>query len=449
MKWHHWFIIVLTQIALVALGLWVYHLLLGGTGIEPGVAITVWASVITIVFVVFSVLALKNIDGKIAELEKLKDNQEEKFNEIERSSKAIVDSARDARKQIVDQAELEIKKLLEKSTKRQTYFDQITGINNELMPDKRVFAFTNFLRENKEIDGIDFAYIYIGRGNAYMSLGKFENAKNDYEMALQVCHPLNKVNALSALAGYYVNVKDFSKSIECLQEALELNPESATLCVDIGNSYNALKQFDEAEKYYKRAINYNPNFAEYYYNKAVQVKDVSRPVDREQIGAYLDKSIEINPMFLPAHLTKAGLLYDEHKYEEAIAELTPLISRSFHQDIIKAISLRGEAYRMSGQEPRALPDLLFVHVFQPDNIRNISLIAATLLQMGFLKEALFFAKKGIQLGESTNDHAFDEALKLIINSIIVVSPVPNAQVVQASEDNTKMGENNSQGGDSE
>lgn len=437
MKWYHWFIVVLLQIAFVAIGLWVYHLLLGGTGLEPGMAITIWAAVITIVFVVFSLLALKNIDGKISELENLKDKQTEKFNEIEGSSKAIIDSARDAKKQIVDQAELEIKKILEKSTKRQTYFDQMTGINNELMPDKRVLAFTNFLRENKEIDGIDFAYIYIGRGNAYMQLRKFEDAKNDYELALKVCHPLNKVNALSALAGYYVNVKDFAKSIECLQRALELNPESATLCIDIGNSYNALRQFEEAEKYYKRAMTYNPDLAEYYYNKAIQVKDFSRPIDREQIGAYLDKSIAINPMFLPAHITKAGLLIDEKKYEKAIAELTPLIGKTFHPDIINAIAFRGEAYRMSGQEPKALPDLLFVYIFQPDNIRNISHIAATLLKMSFFNEADYFAKKGLQLGEKTNNHSLDEALNMILNTITAMSRITYTPEPQMSEESTK------------
>jgi tetratricopeptide (TPR) repeat protein len=249
------------------------------------------------------------------------------------------------------------------------------------------------------------------------------------------------VNALSALAGYYVIVKDFSKSIECLQEALELNPESATLCVDIGNSYNALKQFDEAEKYYKRALTYNPDFAEYYYNKAIQVKDVSRPVDREQIGAYLDKSIEINPMFLPAHLTKAGLLYDEQKFEETITELTPLIDRSFHQDIIKAIALRGEAYRMLGQEPKALPDLLFVHIFQPDNIRNVFHIAATLSQMNFFNEAVYFANRGLQLGELSNDHTFDNVFKMILESIKVMSSAPNAQNSHVSEENNNADDN--------
>ena len=56
------------QIGFVALGLFLYHLFLGGTGIEPGDAITLWATVITIVFVVLSVLGLMNIDAKIKSL---------------------------------------------------------------------------------------------------------------------------------------------------------------------------------------------------------------------------------------------------------------------------------------------------------------------------------------------------------------------------------------------
>ena len=54
MKFKHWFIIILVQISLVAGGLFLYHLMLGGTGIDPGDAITLWATVITIVFIVFN-----------------------------------------------------------------------------------------------------------------------------------------------------------------------------------------------------------------------------------------------------------------------------------------------------------------------------------------------------------------------------------------------------------
>lgn len=45
MRFKHWFYIILIQIFLVAAGLFLYHLFLGGTGIDPGDAITIWATV--------------------------------------------------------------------------------------------------------------------------------------------------------------------------------------------------------------------------------------------------------------------------------------------------------------------------------------------------------------------------------------------------------------------
>lgn len=60
MKLQHWFYISLLQIALVGVGLYLYHLYLGGTGIAVGDAITWWATLITIVFIVFSVIGIMN-----------------------------------------------------------------------------------------------------------------------------------------------------------------------------------------------------------------------------------------------------------------------------------------------------------------------------------------------------------------------------------------------------
>ena len=50
---------------------------------EPGLAITLWAAIITIVFVVFSLIGMKNIDGKIGELENSNDKIVRKYEEIE------------------------------------------------------------------------------------------------------------------------------------------------------------------------------------------------------------------------------------------------------------------------------------------------------------------------------------------------------------------------------
>ena len=417
MKLHHWIIIIFIQLLLVVAGLFAYHHYLGGSGIDPSNAITIWAAVITIVFIVFAVLGIMNIDGKIKEVENIKEKQTKTFQEIEESSKAIIDQAKEAKQQIVNQAEKEINNILKRSTNRQNYFDQVTGINNEMAPDKRVLAFTSFLRENKEVEGIDFAYIYLGRGHAYMQLNKPREAKNDFEMALEVCQPFNKEKAYAALGGYYVAVQDFPHSIEYFKKALELNPQSAMLCMDIGNSYNAIGDYDEAEKYYKRALTFNPELAEIYYNKAVKASDQAKGVDKEQTEAYLDKCIEINPMFIKAHINKAGLLVRDKKYDEAINELSFVTDKVFDPDIIHAIEARGAAYRLSGNLSKALCDFMWVQVFQHDNIQNMANLAATYLELGYLNEAGYYAQQGLKQGDATNDHKYDEALQLILKAI--------------------------------
>ena len=82
MKLHHWLIIIFIQIVLVAVGLCVYHSYVGQTGIDAGNAITIWATVITIVFIIFSVIGIMNIEGKIRDVEEARQKQEAKYNEI-------------------------------------------------------------------------------------------------------------------------------------------------------------------------------------------------------------------------------------------------------------------------------------------------------------------------------------------------------------------------------
>ena len=105
MKLHHWLIIIFIQIVLVAVGLYVYHLYVGQTGIDAGDAITIWATVITIVFIIFSVIGIMNIEGKIKDVEEARQKQEAKYNEVETNSKELIRSIKDAKNQIVQEAE--------------------------------------------------------------------------------------------------------------------------------------------------------------------------------------------------------------------------------------------------------------------------------------------------------------------------------------------------------
>lgn len=85
MKYLKYFLIVIAQFAIVELVIWIHTTGIGWHIEEllPGDAISLWGTVATIVFLVFSVLALWNVDQKIKELNEIKESISSKSVEIE------------------------------------------------------------------------------------------------------------------------------------------------------------------------------------------------------------------------------------------------------------------------------------------------------------------------------------------------------------------------------
>ena len=85
MRYLKYFIFVILQLAIVELVVWFHTAGLGWhiAELAPRDGITLWGTVTTIVFLVFSVLALWNIDQKMHELNEMKKNIGEKFNNSE------------------------------------------------------------------------------------------------------------------------------------------------------------------------------------------------------------------------------------------------------------------------------------------------------------------------------------------------------------------------------
>ena len=58
-------------------------------------AITWWATLITIVFIVFSVIGIMNIEGKIKDLDETRQLQAAKYQEVENSSEELIRSIKE------------------------------------------------------------------------------------------------------------------------------------------------------------------------------------------------------------------------------------------------------------------------------------------------------------------------------------------------------------------
>lgn len=405
------------MLTIIELLLWV-HTTNFGWRIEellPGDAISLWGTVMTIVFLVFSVLALWNIDNKINELNKIKQDISEKFTSIEEKHRAVTLEAEKAQTEIIKKAEEQIRLIIDKSSYRQNFADTLTRIAN--IPDlgRRVLEYTSFLRTSSGVEGINYAYVYICRGDAYLQLSRFDKALEDYQMAAKL--DSETVGPYFALGNYYVTIKNYQKSIEIYKEGLEKYPQDENLMMNLANSYSAIGNFAEADKYYDRALTYNPDLAMAYYNKSRLAMQKKEPLWKEQSLNYLNHCISIMPYFYQANINKAALLYDEGKNSEAEEVLNKVIGMTFHKDFIMSVLQRGIAYRQEGKLPMALNDFNTVLLYDSHNIVNITNLSTTYFSMGLAKEALFYAKLGMVEGQIQNIHTYDDELQFVIRQL--------------------------------
>lgn len=369
----------------------------------------------TVVFLVFSVIALWNIDQKVKELEDMRQRMEEKFNNIEQKNRDVMLEADKAQKNIVNKAEEQIKRILDNSTFRQNFYDQLTRIANIPDPGKRVQEYTHFLRTSGNVKGVNYAYVYISRGDAYLQLTRYEKALADFEMASKI--DTKTVAPYFALGNYYVTLKDYKKSIEIYEAGLKIDPQDENLMMNIANSYSAIGEYAKADEYFDQALTFNPDLVMAYYNKARLVRESGDPLWKERNETYLDHCIKIMPYFWPANINKASILREKNQNEEAAEVLTAVIGATIAPDMIMAILQRGICYRLAGKMPQALNDFNTVLLYAPHNIQNLANVSQTHLAMGHIKEADHFAHIGLEEAQKQNYHDCDVDFKNVINFI--------------------------------
>ena len=71
-------------------------------------------------------------------MEEARQKQEAKYNEVETNSAELIRSIKDAKNQIVEEAEKEIKKIINDSTQRQNYYQILSQYDADPLPDRRV-----------------------------------------------------------------------------------------------------------------------------------------------------------------------------------------------------------------------------------------------------------------------------------------------------------------------
>lgn len=134
-----------------------------------------------------------------------------------------------------------------------------------------MFAFTSC--QKLKISNLKANY-YFSRANHNFTDGKYRLAIEEYEKALT--HNPNLSKAYQFLGESYKNLykpaveteenlEMASKALEALTRAYEIDPSNKDVINSLGDMYDKMRNFEEAEKYYLRILDMEPtNMANYY-----------------------------------------------------------------------------------------------------------------------------------------------------------------------------------------
>lgn len=106
----------------------------------------------------------------------------------------------------------------------------------------------------------------------------------------------------------YLEVKDSVSAIRVLKEAMDRFPQEPWFLQNLINYYIFSKQEQQAIDYLNKAIEREPNVAEYHFIKGNL--DANQGNNEAALAAY-DRAIEINPMLADAYAGKGRVHYNE------------------------------------------------------------------------------------------------------------------------------------------
>jgi TolB-like protein/class 3 adenylate cyclase/Tfp pilus assembly protein PilF len=152
------------------------------------------------------------------------------------------------------------------------------------------------------------------RGRYYRNIGEFQRAIDDLTKAVEI-NP-NNVLAYRYLGSTHFLNRDYVKALKNLKEAekLERGNELTQLYSDIGQLYTSIGDFENAEKYYKESLSFQPNFIEGYRNL---IWANLRQGKFETAHNYAEKLLSLYPDNMDSYSMMAESLLNMKEYDEA------------------------------------------------------------------------------------------------------------------------------------
>jgi tetratricopeptide (TPR) repeat protein len=159
---------------------------------------------------------------------------------------------------------------------------------------------------------------YTGLGKIQWYAGDSKDALDNFYKA-KVISKSKDATVLAKIAEAYINApnKDIRSAIDLLTQALQIDPNNADICIDMGDAYLAQNDGSNAVTYYDKATSINPKSVVGILRLG-QLYGRARNYDLS--FQYFKKATDVDSTFAPAYREKAEMLYSAQRYDEAIAQ---------------------------------------------------------------------------------------------------------------------------------
>lgn len=154
---------------------------------------------------------------------------------------------------------------------------------------------------DKELKRYSIPVAYNNRGNAYLMLGQYQQAIEDYNKALEQDRDFAKAYNNRGLA--YGNLGKYQLAIEDFSVSVRKNNREPMAYFNRGNVFKALGDYQKAIEDYSKAIELNPRKADFYnnrgntflklniYQQAIDDFNMAIRLNRDYDKAYLNRGI--------------------------------------------------------------------------------------------------------------------------------------------------------------
>jgi tetratricopeptide (TPR) repeat protein len=205
---------------------------------------------------------------------------------------------------------------------------------------------------------------YNNRGNAYQTLGGYRQAIDDFNKAIEVKPDFPE--AYNNRGNAYLFLGNYKKAIEDMNKAIEIKPDYATAYNSRGNACQALGNYHQAIEDYGRAIENKPRYAEAYYNRGTAYNKLG---NYQRAIEDLNRAINLKPDYPEAYVNRGFAYKGLGNYQQAIEDYGSAIQ--IKPDYTFAYLNRGAAYVNLGNNDMALNDLKMAAKLGDENAKKL------------------------------------------------------------------------------